>query len=311
MRGITAEGVDRAREKDRSLLRAWVMRGTLHLLATEDADWMLPLYAERELRWSRRRIQNLIGLDETAQRRASAQVVRLLTSRGETSRQEVAANLREAGFSTESNAIHHLARLPVLEGSALLGPDRRGKTSYVLRRDWIGDPGPFDHDTAMSELARRHLGAFGPADERDMAAWSGLGLRECRAAMERIGRELDEVEVGGQRAWILAKRPPRAARSPQVRLLPAFDNHLMGHGSRDIAVPAMYVKRVWPGAGIVRATVLADGIAVGTWGARRGGGEIKVTLDLFARSSDAVLRAVEAEVADVGLFEGSRAAMKS
>ena len=66
----------------------------------------------------------------------------------------------------------------------------------------------------MEELARRHVGAFAPADERDLAAWSGLGLRERRAALERIGGELAEVEIGGARKWALRRRPLRAPRRP-------------------------------------------------------------------------------------------------
>lgn len=87
-------------------------------------------------------------------------------------------------------------------------------------------------------------------------------------------------------------------------MLPAFDNHLMGHSSRDIAVPGEQVKRVWPGAGIIRATVLIDGIAVATWGARRVGGEIRISLQPFAPLDDSTRAAVEREARDIGRFEG-------
>lgn len=304
VRGVTAADVDAAREEG-ALLRGWVMRGTLHLFPAEDAGWLLPLYTERELRWSRKRIEELLGLDARAQARAVKLIERLLEADGRVSRTAVLEALESAGVDVRGqNAVHHLARLAVLEGIACMGPEDRGKTTYVLAREWLGELPPFDGERAMEELARRHLGAFGPADERDMAAWSGLAMGACRDAMGRIADELGEAGVGGERRWFLRARPPRAPRGPLVRMLPAFDNHLMGHSSRDIAVPADAVKRVWPGAGIVRATVLADGIAVATWGARRAGGRIQITLDPFAPLDPSTATAVEREVADIGRFEG-------
>lgn len=275
------------------------------MIPAESAGWLLPLFRQRELTWSRRRIAALLGLDAGVQARAVRRTRKLLESRGRVGRQELLEHLESGGIDVKGqNAVHHLARLAVLEGVALLGPEERTKTTYVLAREWIGDSPPASRKQGMEELARWHLGGFGPTDHRDMAAWSGLGQGQCRKAMQRIAAELVEVEMEGERKWTLRDRPPRSSRGPQVRLLPAFDNHLMGHSSRDIAVPAAQVKRVWPGAGIVRATVLIDGVAVATWGARRTGGEIRVSLDPFAPLDDRTSAAIEREVRDIGRFEG-------
>lgn len=307
--GPTSADVDAARA-GRSILRAWTMRGTMHLLATEDAAWLLPLFSERELAISRRRIAELLGFDERDQRRAVKRIEKLLTSQGPQSRQQVLADLESAGFKMgEQNAVHHIGRLAVLEGLVCLGPEERGKTTYVLARDWIGELPRIEREFAMEEIARRYMGAFGPAGERDLAAWSGLGLRECRDALGRIGSELSEVSVEGEARWLLSSRRPRAPRSPLVRMVPAFDNNLMGHRSREIAVPPDQVKQVWPGAGIVRATVLVDGVAVATWGARRSAKTITISLEPFGRIGDATMAAIAREVADVGRFEGLTATL--
>ena len=73
--------------------------------------------------------------------------------------------------------------LAVTSGMACLGPDRGRQTCLVLRRDWLGDPPPFDREVALAELARCYLRAFGPATDRDLATWSGLGLREVRSGL--------------------------------------------------------------------------------------------------------------------------------
>src|SRR5689334_5862410 len=41
--GLTSADVERARVADRSIVHTWAMRGTLHLLPTEDLDWLLAL----------------------------------------------------------------------------------------------------------------------------------------------------------------------------------------------------------------------------------------------------------------------------
>ncbi len=90
---------------------------------------------------------------------------------------------------------------------------------------------------------------------------------------------------------------------PDVRLLPAYDNYLVGYRSRDLSVPAAHERRVWPGGGQIRATVLVDGLAVGTWsGGRRGA---PVTVEPFPGAephTPAVAAGIARESADVRRF---------
>ena len=58
--------------------------------------------------------------------------------------------------------------------------------AYALVRDWLGKPPRFDRDAALAELARRYLAGHGPADDRDLAKWAGLPLRDARAGLSAI-----------------------------------------------------------------------------------------------------------------------------
>ena len=58
-RSLTAADIQRARTEERSLLRTWVMRMTIHLIPTGDAAWWLPLFEPDIERWSRRRLAQL------------------------------------------------------------------------------------------------------------------------------------------------------------------------------------------------------------------------------------------------------------
>lgn len=303
-RKITAEDVNRARAEDRSIVRVWAMRGTLHLLTAEDVAWQAPLYAEAELKWARRRMADGFGLDRRAQDRASKLVRRMLSADGVVARKDALDRLAEAGIEFERASVgHHLARLPVLEGFAMLGPERGRETTYVVAEDWIGPQKPLARPQALAELARRYLAAFGPADERDFAAWSGLGLRDCRAGLEAIAKELEEVSVGDRKLVAIRGAARRLPRSLLVRLLPGFDNHYLAHVDRGFAIDPGHVSRVWPGGGIIRPTLTVDGRAVATWKTRRTKGRVQVAVDPFGTLDSGEEEALEAEVRDVGRFE--------
>ena len=222
------------------------MRKTVHLIATEDAGWLLPLFSETIVRWSRKRLADF-GLDRRRQDRALALVHRAVDEDGPLTRRELGRRLARAGFETESQYRVHLWLLATLDGDLCLGPDRGAEACLVRTADWIGEPEPRPREDALAELARRYLRGYAPADERDLARWAGLPLRDARAGFERIAAELRPV---GE--LFALERPPRAARSPVVRMLGAFDNYNLGYVDRGFAIAPSFEKQVNPGGGMVR-----------------------------------------------------------
>jgi hypothetical protein len=307
---VAASHVDRARAEDRSIVRTWAMRGTLHLLATEDLAWQRPLFARRELEWSRRRLSEALGVGRRTQDRAVRLIARVLEADGIVTRREIMDRLESGGIEFDrQTAGHHLPRLAVLEGIACLGPDRGRDTTYVLAHDWIGEPRTADRERALAEVARRYVAGFGPADAEDMASWAGLGLGDCRAALASIASELAEVRVGTRTLLAPRRGAPRAPRRRLVRLLPGFDNYLLGHRDREFAVDPRHVREVWPGGGIIRPTVVVDGRVVGTWTTRRASGRVRVSLRALEPLEDDITEAISREVDDVGRFEGLTATL--
>lgn len=301
-RGLTAADVDRARTEDRSLLRAWMMRKTVHLIPSEDAGWLVPLFSEQIVRWSRKRLADF-GLDRDRQDRALAALHGAVEEDGPLTRPELAERLARAGFETANEFKVHLWLLATLDGELCLGPDRGGQTCLVRTRDWIGELERRPREQSLAELARRYLRAYGPASERDLVRWAGLPLRDGRLGLERIASELDEVKAGGDTLLVLG-RAPRAAPSPTVRMLGAFDNYNLGYESRGFAVGSENVKRVVPGGGIVRPAIVADGRFIGTWSSKRSGKRLAVTIEPFEELDAPTELALSAEVADIGRFEG-------
>jgi Winged helix DNA-binding domain len=300
-RRLVAADVDRARREERSLLRAWAMRRTAHLIPTEDAGWLLPLFADSLARQARKRMADH-GLDLGGQDRALALLRAAVEADGPLTRPELATRLSEAGFDASQEIKVHLWVLATVEGGLCLGPDRGGQTCLVPTREWVGEPERRSREDSLAELGRRFFRAYGPASERDFARWAGLPLRDTRAATERIAGELARVRVGGE-PLLAAARPRRAGSSPVVRLLGAYDNYNLGYEDRGFAVPARHERQVVPGGGIVRPAVTVDGRFVGTWASRRNGPRLAVEIEPFEALDEAWEEAIAAEVADLGRFE--------
>jgi Winged helix DNA-binding domain len=304
---LTAADIDRARNEERSLVRTWAMRKTMHLLASDDVGWLVPLFEPIMVSESRRRLGQL-GIQPNDQDRALREIEQALKSAGPTSRSALVERLERRGIAINDQTRVHVFRLAVASGIACQGPNVDGRSSLVLERDWLGPRPRHDREAALAELARRYVGAFGPATETDFAGWSGLGLGDVRGALASVAGELTEVRLGEERAWIRRRRL-RRARDGLVRLLPAWDTYLIGHRDRGfIAEPANW-RRIMPGGGILRATVVADGRGVGTWGMRRDRGTLQVELKPFVALDAATTGAIETEVADIGRFEGMRATL--
>jgi hypothetical protein len=305
--GLDEAAVRRACNQDRSVVRTWAMRGTLHLVAAVDVGWLVALLGPVFVAADRRRRLQL-GLDDDLCERALAALPAVLAA-GPLSRADLVRGLAAEGVRIDPSgqAPAHLVGYAAMRGLVCRGPDLDGdQASYVLLEDWVGGgagrpPGP---DNALAELARRYLGGHGPAGPEDLAAWSGLPVGRARRAFELVAGELRELEVDGHRLWTPADAPaaPTPAGDPVVRLLGRFDDFLLGWRGRDLILDARFARRVAAG-GWVHPVVVVDGRVAGTWRARRAGGRLEVAVEPFAgRLPRRARPGLEAEAADLGRF---------
>jgi Winged helix DNA-binding domain len=303
--GLTADDVDATLHVERSLVVAWLGRGTLHLVHREDHGWLLGLTAPARFAANHRRLGRL-GVPPDDADRAVAAIERALAADRPLTRPELAERIAAHGIRTAGQATPHLLMLAALRGVAVLGPLRDGGLAFALTRDWLGrdppaPPSGAARDAALAELARRYLHGHGPATPEDLAAWIGLPLRDARAGLRAAAGDLDDL--GDGLVDLAAREPPPPGPVP-ARLLPAFDPYLLGWRDRAFAVPPEHARRVHPGGGILRATATVDGVAVGTWSARRRGGRLAVAVDPFVALGPADNAAFAEEAADVARFAG-------
>jgi DNA glycosylase AlkZ-like len=306
-RKLTAADIKCARTEERSLLRSWVMRMTIHLIPTDDAGWWLPLFEPGIATWSSRRLEQL-GLRRQKQERALAIIAKALADEGPLTRTEARERVAAKGIELDTQTGMHMALSAVVSGIACLGPDRGASACLVRREDWLGKLPRFDRDAALAELARRYVRAFAPATDRDFAYWAGLPLRDVRAGLETISNQLEEVWVGEE--VMLAPRGglPRLPPEEQVRMLGNFDTYLLGWKDRAFAVSNEHAEHVKEGGGgWIRPVIVRDGVVVGGWRSRRKDGVLELSLNLDQQMRREIGDAIEAEIADIARFEGIEA----
>jgi hypothetical protein len=281
IRGHRPEDLPRALWEERTLVKTWLMRGTLHLVPAED----LPVYcAALDLRgqyqgaWLRyfdvtardmERLIDVIGesLNEPQSRRELIGAVKArLGAR--------MANNLESGWG---GFLKPAARRGVL----CFGPSEGQTVTFVRPDAWLAQWRAVEPEEAQAELLRRFLGAYGPATRHDFMEWAGGGTgRRLRPAWDLITSELAEVEP---KRFLLTRDVEafeRARASRVVRLLPAFDPFLLPRQTRPYLVRSdEEYDRIYRPQGWITPVVLHGGRAVALWPWKRRGAKLAIELE--------------------------------
>ena len=293
---ITEGEVSDAITDSRTVVRTWLMRGTIHLVDTADLRWLVrvigpSLIARQRPRWPR------LGLDEAVLQRCVDALPEILVGAPLT-RAELQAALVARGLPVDADqpqATNHVASYASALGVICRGPDHGRLGRFTMLDSWVpGSPAGPSGDDALAELARRYFAAFSPATATDFGAWSGLPHSR---AVGLIRDELTAVDVDGRPGFRLGAVEP--ARG--VALLPAFDNYLVGYRDREAMLTEALRPLVYHG-GMIYPSVVRDGRVVGTWRLDRTRDPAVVTVEPFATLPRVVLRGVESEVADIARF---------
>jgi hypothetical protein len=292
--GLSASDVDSALTRRRSLVVAWLNRGTLHLVRTEDYWWLHPLTTPQLRTGNSRRLAQE-GVPPEDADRAVAVVRAALAADGPLTRSQLRERVAAAGVRTEAQAVVHILALASIRGLIVRGPPAGRDQAFVLVQDWLGAPPPaMSREAALGELARRYFAGHAPAADRDLARWAGIGLRDARLGLARCGA----VQRADGLAELPANRQRTAAALPPPLLLDAFEPLLLGWASRDPIVGQH--RRIVTVNGLFRPFVLASGRAVATWNIAGG----QVVLAPFAPLETQTQVALEADAVDVIRFLG-------
>jgi hypothetical protein len=272
-----------------TIVKATVMRQTLHLVTPEDYALIHAAMSEMNFPW----MSTLAGRLAPAMRKLAA-----------------------AGPVTSAEALEHLQAKHNLQGLDARRAWRAARVRAHLVHHhetalWQGrpegrfvaldEPGVHVPVEARAEMIRRYLAAFGPASVRDLGQWSmmhvpelkaSLALLELRTFRDENGRELFDVPRGTL---------PDADTPAPARFLPKWDNVLLAYADRTRVLPEPFRRKVIAQNGDVAQTFLVDGLVAGMW--RVDGG--RVVLEPLTRLSRAAQRELKDEAARLEAFLAS------
>jgi hypothetical protein len=299
--GSTESDIERA-VADRTIVRTWPMRGTLHFVASADARWMLELLTPRVLEAARKRHAEL-ELDDTLLRRVRKILVRALQGGRRLTRDATFELLAREGVETDAPRRYHIPFRLAQEGFLCFGPREGRQATFALLEEWTPNARRLGRDEALAELALRYFTSHGPATVKDFAWWSGLRSADARAGLEAVASRLARETADGVTFWMAPELA--AERASAAHLLPGFDEYLLGYTDRSAVLDARHAPKIIPGNnGVFMPTVVLDGQVVGTWKRAPRKKALTITLAPFARATKAFARALEPAAERLGAFHG-------
>jgi hypothetical protein len=290
--------------REGSLIKTWAMRGTLHLLTPQEAGTFLALVASGRS-WERPSWQKYFGVSPKQLDALRDAVGVALEGRTLTRDELVTAVVAESGLRHAGEALRSgwgtLLKPLAWRGDLCFGPNQGSRVTFMRPEDasasWAGLPDPEDAaPMAISAYFRAH----GPATIDAFGRWLAggwFGKRQLRAWFAELEDRVAEVDVDGEPMYVLAEdvddlaatRPTKA-----VRLLPGFDQYVMGPGTADPhVVPTSRRAAVSRQSGWISPVVVARGTVCGTWELE--GDEARVTW--FPEAGRPPRSALRAEVA--------------
>jgi hypothetical protein len=296
--------------EQRTLVKAWTVRGTLHLhpagelalwyaarRAVTSADEGLPAWRDPS-----RVLHPALDADEVGAVRAA--VWEALDGR---------CLLRDELTEAVTKRVGAAARARLRSGFAFFhsdlcqGPPQGSRITLVRPDQWIDDLTEIDEREALQEVCRRFLRTYGPARPSDFAEWFGAA-GVATVLFDELDDELEEIDVEGHRSFVLAGDRSFPTPSAQVRLLPEYDMYVMGFRERDHLIPrpvreliASHRRGRYEGPAATRI-VLVDGVAAGLWERQKRGRRIQLDVHLTRRVGKAARAELEREAEHIGAF---------
>ena len=305
--GMDPGAVKHALWTDRTLVRTWAMRGTLHLLpAAELATWVGAQGVIRP-RYEMASWRNAFGMT-SEEAVAVLDAIRAALGGEPLTRDELADAVTEALASARlgeavRGSFGTMPKLAAFRGDVVFAPPRGPKVRFTRPDRWL-DAGwmPAPARPAMAEVIRRHLAVYGPASRETFARWFGMAsAAQAGKLIAALGDAVAKVDVEGFAGWMLrADVDAAAAARPAgvVSLLPAFDQYVVAAPRDDSpALAAEHKARVYRPQGWLSPVLLVDGRIAGVWRHEAKHGEVNVVIEPFAAVGDDVRAGAEREAA--------------
>ena len=315
--GITAGDVRDALWEQRLLVKAWTLRGTLHLHpADELAIWsaarraVAPADRDELEAWVDPAgvLHPPLGRDDVRTIRETVWDVldgRCLL------REELAEEVvKRVGPGPQQRLLSGFA---FFLGALCQGPPRGAKVTFARPDQWIDGWRDVDEQQALADVCRRYVHTYGPARPSDFREWfasPAFKPGQARALFDSLADELEEIDVEGHRAYVRAGDTAFPGVPRSLRLLPEYDVYIMGFRERDHLVPEAVRKQIaghgrgrYEGPAGVRFLIV-DGVAAGLWERKKRGKRVELRVSPARRLTRSERAQLDREAERIGAFLG-------
>ena len=300
--GVTSRHVRAALWRRRTLVKAWTMRGTLHLVPARDYPVYAAAAATRRHYLAKAWLK-AFAITEKELRTIIDAVPKALDGACLTREElatELASVLRNKRLEARlRSGWGEFLKPAAFNGRLVFGPNKGRNVTFVRPDQWIDRWDELDPGEAMQEVARRYLRAYGPATREEFARWWGTQPPEAGRVLSSLGDEAVQVDREGDKAWMRAADVDdllaHEADEGSVHLLPGFDQYtLTAPRNLDAVVPSKHKAAVYRTAGWVSPVILVGGRVAGTWEWTRTGNEVDVEVTPFRALPKTVTRRLAA-----------------
>jgi uncharacterized protein YcaQ len=321
--GLPADYVEKALWQDRILLKLWAIRGTLHLIRSEDFPLVVGALRGfdhfRKGAWLKYHGVTLEEVDAIIEG-----VHATLTDTGIT-REELADAL-----AAHTGNLHlkelllsgwgALLKPAAFQGNLCFAPNQGQNVTFVRPDLWLGrENGDIPASPqAFQEILHRYLTAFGPATPDDFARWWGWKAPQAKKLFKAAGKAITEIEVRdrdreveGWKAYLPTEALDRIEQLPDpdgLHLLPFFDPYVVAlPRSNTYFLDEGHKAKVYRQQGWISPVVVADGRIVGVWEQDKQKSKTVLNVTLFEEGTAQVRAGIEKEAARMGEYVKGKA----
>ncbi len=288
--GATRSDVQRALWEERSLVKTFGPRGTVHLLQTADLPmWTGALSAlpssaglhPEGVRFSPEQAEEVVSAIGDALADAELTVDELTIAIIERVGPWAGEKTMDA-FQDKWPRWRQLTSMAGHRGVLCFGANRGRKVTYTNPHRWLPGFAPQDGETALAALLLQYLHAYGPSTPQHFARWLGVQPKAAVDLFARMAGDLETIELDGEAGWVVAgdtEMPDQPHRG--VRLLPYFDAYVVAGQPRRLLYPGKAAMRALSPSGQAGnyPVLLVDGVVGGVWHQRRSGRRLEFTVE--------------------------------
>jgi hypothetical protein len=218
---------------DKTIVRTWPMRGTLHFVAPEDTRWMLKHLTPRIIKKYASMFRKE-GLDKTVFKKCGKIFTQALQGGKQLTREELYDVLEKKKISTSNTRGLHILGVLAQEGLICFGPRRGKQHTFTLLEEWLPASKEIPFDEALGELALRYFTSHGPATIQDLAWWAGLTQTEAKAGLESIKSKLTRENINGKEYWFSADVSSGKNIPNTAYLMSVYDEYGISYKDRSV-----------------------------------------------------------------------------